>query len=437
MGQSSPRHQGPHLAGTFGMLDLATPFIDELVRARRAGHTLPAGLYTRADAFERDLEVFFHRQWIYAGLEAELPAPGDLNAIDVGAASAILIRGDDGALRAFHNVCRHRGARLREAGKGSARRIVCPYHQWTYERNGDLFRAPHMGSTFDRTCHGLRAVHLRAVAGLLFICFADEPPADFAELEAAMVPRLAPYDLRNAKVAFEKDIVEDGNWKLTMENNRECYHCASGHPELGATFVAQDFGFDPQELSPQARLEAGERQAEFARRSAAWEASGHPSRAIDHLEGHATNFRTERLMMGHDGEAQSATLDGKPACRKLLGGLARADLGDLHFWTHHTWHHYFADHAVISAAIPIAPGKTRVRTQWLVHGEAVEGVDYDLENLTRVWKATNDQDARFVGIAHRGVSDPGYRPGPYSPFTEGYLDGFAAWYVERMEAAGG
>ena len=418
------------------MLDQPDATIGDLLRTRRPGYTLAADLYTGTAAFEADLDVFFHRQWIYVGLDIDVPEPGDVNVVDIGRSTIMIVRDDDGVARAFHNVCRHRGSRLRDAGKGTVGKLVCPYHQWTYELTGELLHAPHMGKQFVASCHGLRTVHLRGVAGLLFVCLADQPPADFAALEAAMTSRLAPYDLRNAKIALEQEIVEAGNWKLTMENNRECYHCPSSHPELNVSFVAQDFGFDPEELSPEECAEATAHQTEFVRRTQRWEAEGFPSRAIEHLAGHVTNFRIERLMMGLGGKAESATLDGKPACRKLMGTTGRSDLGDLHFWTHHSWHHYMGDHAVVTSAIPVAPGQTRVRTTWLVHKDAVEGVDYELETLTRVWKATNAQDAHLVGIAYQGVSSPGYAPGPYSPFTETQLDDFATWYVERMQAAG-
>lgn len=418
------------------MLDRRYLTIPELIRARKPGYTLPADMYHRQDVFEADIAICFGQQWIYVGLEIEIPEAGDVLVFDVGPSSVIILRDEDESLRAFHNVCRHRGARLRDTGKGTVGKLVCPYHQWTYELNGDLLHATHMGKDFDPSCHGLRKVHLQVVAGLLFVCFAEEPPADFTTFREVMTPRLADYDLKNVKIAFEKDIIEEGNWKLTMENNRECYHCAGSHPELGVSFLSIDFGFDPEELSEEQRREAAAHQREFARRTKEWEAQGLPSTGFDHLAGHVTNFRTERLMMGEGGRVESATLDGKIASKKLLGQLVRTDIGDTHLWTHHSWHHYMADHAVISFAIPIAPGRTRVRTVWLVHKDAVEGVDYDLENLTVVWKATNAQDAGLVGRAYQGVCSPGYQPGPYSPFTETYLDGFATWYIERLQAAG-
>ncbi|MQT13358.1 aromatic ring-hydroxylating oxygenase subunit alpha [Segnochrobactrum spirostomi] len=416
------------------MLDRPQLSIGDLVRARRPGLTFPAGLYNRADVFEADLDVFFHRQWIFAGFEADVPEPGDVAAIDVGGSSALIARGDDGIVRAFRNVCRHRGARLLPHGKHTVGKLVCPYHQWTYELDGDLIHADHMGTDFDRSCRGLKPVHLRSVEGLLFLCLAEEAPEDFADLVAEMTPRLAPFDLRNAKIAFEETIVEHGNWKLTMENNRECYHCAGSHPELNVSFVVQDFGFDPDQLSEAERAEVAAYQANNARHMAEWEGRGLVSHACDHLAGHVTNFRTQRLVI--QGEGESQTLDTRAASRKLLGAMTEPKSGDLHFWTHHSWHHYMADHAIAIRALPLGPDLTAVHTKWLVHKDAVEGVDYDLTRLTEVWRATNAQDADLVALTQAGVKDIGYEPGPYSRFTEGFLDGFATWYTERMIAAG-
>jgi Rieske 2Fe-2S family protein len=93
-----------------------------------------------------------------------------------------------------------------------------------------------------------------------------------------------------------------------------------------------------------------------------------------------------------------------------------------------------SDHIVTFAAFPVAPGKTLVRTTWLVHRDAVEGVDYDLENLTLVWRETNLQDARLVALAQAGAASGGYTPGPYSPQTEGQVESFIAWYIKRLAA---
>ena len=410
------------------------PSIGQLIRARRPGHMLPADFYLRQDVFEADLEAVFRRQWLFVGVEADLPEPGDTYTVEIGSASVILVRDEDRGIRAFHNVCRHRGARLLEPGRSTVGKLVCPYHQWIYELNGELIYAKHMGRDFDRSCHGLRPVELRSVGGLLFIWLADDTPAPIDELARVVEPRLAPYDLANTKVAFEQSIIEEGNWKLTMENNRECYHCASSHPELTSSFITVDFGFNPEELEDEEAAEAAAHLERRRTKLADWESAGYASCPVEHLSSPDVNFRSERLLIAGAGE--SATLDTRVACRKLLGAIERKDLGDLHLWTHTSWHHFMSDHAVLTFLLPLSPERTLVTSKWLVHKDAVEGIDYDLAGLTIVWKATNEQDGALVGRAQRGVGDPGYVPGPYSPFTERYLDLFASWYLERLQAHG-
>lgn len=416
------------------MLDAFPQTLSTLLRDRRPGHALPAALYTSREAYEADLEAIFHRCWIAVAVACDAPEPGDVYALDVGRSPIVIVRDDDGAIRAFHNTCRHRGARLVPEGRSTVGRLVCPYHQWMYELTGDLLDAPHMGRDFDRGLHHLKPVHLRDIGGLLYVCLADEPPADIETLAEVMAPRLAPYGLHDAKIAFETDLVEEGNWKLTMENNRECYHCSANHPELCVSFVSLDFGFDPEALDPEDRAAAESHGALYARKTAEWEAEGWPSAAIEHTVGRETNFRTQRLIIAGAGESQ--TPDARAACRRLLGTMTRKDLGDVHLWGINSWNHVMGDHAVVFTALPLGPDRTLVRTKWLVHKDAVEGEDYDLDTLTSVWRATNEQDAHLVGLAHKGAQSAGYAPGPYSRFTEGALDDFCTWYVERMLAHG-
>ncbi|MBB2202354.1 aromatic ring-hydroxylating oxygenase subunit alpha [Gluconacetobacter tumulisoli] len=410
------------------------PSIATLLRARTPGHSLPGGLYTRDDVFAADIDIFFHRHWIFVGLECDVPEPGDVCGVDIGSTGIVLVRDEDGSVRAYYNVCRHRGARLVPSGRGIVGKLVCPYHQWTYELDGTLVLAPHMGQDFDHACHGLRPVALRSIGGLLYACLSDDPPSDIDDLAATMEPRLAPYGLRDARIAFEADIIENGNWKLVIENNRECYHCGSNHPELCASFIDLDFGFDPATLSDEDRAAAAAHDARYAARVAEWEKAGYPSHAVEHLAGHATNFRTQRLMMSGAGESQ--TPDTRAACRRLMGDMTRKDLGDVHLWGHNCWHHFMGDHALSFMMIPLAADRTLVRTKWLVHKDAVEGVDYDLDTLTAVWTATNAQDAELVALAHAGAGNAGYTPGPYSRFTERQLDNFMTWYAERMALHG-
>jgi len=201
-----------------------------MIERRKKGHTLEAPFYTSEEIHALDLDVIFRQHWIQVAVEPDVPEPGDYVTVEIGNDSVLIVRDDDMQIRAFHNVCRHRGARLCNAEKGSLGNIVCPYHSWTYNLTGDLMFAEHMGEQFDRCKHSLKRVHLENLAGLIFICLAENPPADFAVMRAAMEPYLLPHGLAECKVAASVDIVEDGNWKLTMENNRECYHCVANHP---------------------------------------------------------------------------------------------------------------------------------------------------------------------------------------------------------------
>jgi Rieske 2Fe-2S family protein len=128
-------------------------------------------------------------------------------------------------------------------------------------------------------------------------------------------------------------------------------------------------------------------------------------------------------------------MNGKAASAKRLGQFQQSDLGALSFWTQpNSWHHFMADHIVTFTVLPIAVDKTLVRTTWLVHKDAVEGVDYNVDNLTAVWNATNAQDRQLCEQSQRGIASPAYEPGPYSPFTEGLVDKFCNWYTRRLAA---
>jgi len=400
----------------------------DAVARRAVGHSLEGPFYTDREFYDLDLAAIFTRQWLFVAVDAEIPAPGDYTTVDIGPYSVIVLRDDEGNPRAFHNVCRHRGARVLEDRSGSVGNLVCGYHKWTYGTDGALRYAPSQPGDFDRGCFGLKAVHVRSVGGLLFVCLADDPPADFGEVAARIEPYLLPHRLRGAKVAARTDLVEDGNWKLVMENNRECYHC-DGHPELLRTFFPT-YGYAEEDI-PAPLRPAHERYLRTdAELRATYERLGLPYALIEELDGRTTGFRIQRDALDLAGE--SFTPDGTAACRRLLGDLPTPRLGHLALHLHpNSWFHVLGDHAITFSALPLAPDRTLLRTTWLVHPDAEEGVDYDRDTLLKVWTATNEQDARLVARAQRGVSSPAYVPGPYAP-TEYQVEAFCRWYIARL-----
>ncbi|WP_062227758.1 aromatic ring-hydroxylating oxygenase subunit alpha [Aureimonas frigidaquae] len=407
--------------------------LSALLQRRVPGYTLEAAFYTSDEIFAADMEAIFEKHWLFVGVEPDVPEPGDVMTVEIGTNSVLILRDDDMQIRAYHNVCRHRGARLVLEEKATVGNLVCRYHSWTYNLDGDLIHAEHMGEGFDRSCHGLKPVHVRSLEGLIFICLAEDPPEDFDEMARVMGPYIAPHNLRDTKVAYQHDLIEPGNWKLTMENNRECYHCGANHPELTVPLFAYGFGFAPEELDEVERQNAERYGCMVTDSHSAWEAQGIPSRCQEHLDDMVTGYRTERLPL--DGAGESHTLDTKAASRKRLGTLPSDKMGALHFWTQpNSWHHFMGDHAVTFSVIPIDANHSLLRTKWLVHKDAVEGVDYDLENLIGVWMATNQQDSDLVGYCQKGARSSAYQPGPYSPHTEMLVEKFCNWYIKRMRA---
>lgn len=150
----------------------------ELVARRQPGYSLEAPFYNSQEVFDADIKYIFQRHWIYVAVSSEIPEPGDYVTVEIGKEPILILRDDDMQIKAFHNVCRHRGSRLCADEKGSVGNLVCPYHQWTYNLAGKLIFADHMPEGFDLSHHSLKPVHLKNLQGLLFVCLADEPPAD-------------------------------------------------------------------------------------------------------------------------------------------------------------------------------------------------------------------------------------------------------------------
>ena len=394
------------------MLDLER--IGALLAGRRPGYSLPQALYNSAEAFEFDLEAIFGQSWILAGFSCEIPRPRGYLAVTVGRSPVVITRDRDGTLRAFHNSCRHRGAQICAEGTGARGRLTCPYHQWVYDLDGSLVHARHMQASFDPAEHGLKPVHVENVAGALFVCLAEKPPA-FARFREHLEPLLAPHRLEKAKLAHQNTLVEKGNWKLVMENARECYHCAVGHPELCLTFpvdeaVGDHFASedDPRHQAFNARLEAADLgKGPF---DGPW-------------------WQVERFPL-KDGQL-SLTIDGELASKKLMIAGDEPDVGSLRWAIEpHSFCHSTADTTVYFSAMPTATNETIVTCKWLVHEDAVEGVDYDVERLTELWNVTNIQDRDLVENNQRGVNSVGYTPGPYSESDEAYVLRFMNWYCD-------
>ena len=196
--------------------------------------TLPGRLYTDADTLARERTALFFRAWHYAGGLSELRLPGDYVTTRLFDQNVIVIRGRDGKLRGFHNVCQHRAHELLE-GSGNTRTIVCPYHAWSYTDDGRLLSARGLEKQpdFDAARFCLKPVRIDVLADALVFFNLDPHATALAEtagdLDAdlrAMLPALPGYPAR--PVGEAKRIA--ANWKVVVDNFLECYHCAPAHP---------------------------------------------------------------------------------------------------------------------------------------------------------------------------------------------------------------
>ncbi len=392
-----------------------------MLAERDAAYSLPAAFYNDERLFQLDLQEIFEKEWLFAGMTCEIPTKGSYFTLDVGDNPVVVVRGQDGAIHAFHNVCRHRGSRLCTRGSGKVAKLVCPYHQWTYELDGRLlFAGNDMGPDFDLHAFGLKPVHVRTAGGYIFVCLGERAPA-VDEFLQALDRYLAPHHMDQVKVAAESSIIEEANWKLVIENNRECYHCSGSHPELLNSLMEFDDTDDPRATPAYRDM--------VARRQRQWDACDLPYELARF--GKRNRMTRTPLLDG----TVSMTMDGKPACGRRLGIAPGVDAGVLRILhLPNSWNHFMADHAVVFRVLPLGPQRTQVTTKWLVHKDAVEGVDYEVETLRKVWDATNDQDRRLAEENQRGVNSRAYEPGPYSPTFEFGVVEFVAWYAERMQA---
>ena len=219
-----------------------TPLRDDFTHPLDAdparAYTLPARYYLDPEIFEREKEAIFYRHWHYIGHLSRLAQAGDYLTLKIGDEPVFVMRGEDGALRGFYNVCRHRAHELLE-GAGRVDAIVCPYHAWTYRSDGSLRHArnAHRMPDFDHGAFCLPQIRVESFCGFVFVNLdADAAPlAAFTEgLEASLRARVPLLDeLRPVeRCVFSSDESIGANWKVVVDNFLECYHCDKAHPDF-------------------------------------------------------------------------------------------------------------------------------------------------------------------------------------------------------------
>jgi len=365
--------------------------------------TLPSRWYRDVRIFELEKERIFAREWLCVGREEELAAPGDYKLLNVVGESILLVRNPSGALRAFYNVCRHRGAQLcRVAGaaappgmavKGgisAGRSIVCPYHQWTYDLDGRLIAAPHMAGTpgFDKASISLYPVAVDTWGGFVFLHLTLAEAQPLKSQLGGIAARTARYPLTELRIGHSIRYQVAANWKAICENYNECYHCAGVHPELCA-------------VVPAFRASGGG--------ALDW------SRGIAHRDGAYTfthsGTTTRRPFPGLN-EDERTRHKGEVIYPNLFVSLA-------------------CDHVAAFILEPRGPERTDITCHFLFEPEAMAQGDYDPHDTVEFWDITNRQDWNVCESVQRGMHSRVHTHGYYAPMEDFNLD-IRRYVTERL-----
>ena len=352
---------------------------DEIAAVRkpyRAASLLPGRAYHDPAIHEFERAEWFRHDWIAVGREEDAGAAGRYFLATVDDEALIVVRGRDDVLRAFYNVCRHRGTAVVEEPCGKAVRFQCPYHAWIYDLDGTLIRAKHTDDLDDFSVedYGLAPIRLATWQGFVFVSLdpAVEPLADWL---GDLGPHLRRFDFGRLRVAHTVTYEVESNWKFVAENYSECYHCPGIHPQLNK-LTPYDLGGD---FAPDGPWQGG------------W------MELVDSAE-------TMALEGGHRA--------GRPAMAGMTAVDDRRIYYDLGWPT--TFLSIHPDYLLVHRLEPAGPDHTRIVCDWLFEPETIAAPGFDPSDAIAFWDLTNRQDWHVCELQHRGTRSRSWTAGRYS-----------------------
>ncbi len=401
--------------------------IFNLINSQKKNFPLDQKFYVDNIIFEKDIEHIFSNQWVFIGHVSRIPNIGDYFTVSIGDESIIVIRDKQNKINCFYNVCRHRGSHICIESEGSLRKLICPYHAWTYNLDGSLKNASMMSEDFKKEDWSLIKCKKNIFEGLIFINLSDKPMS-FTEFIKPLEPFISLHGLGRAKVAIRKEYEIEGNWKLALDNFHECYHCHPSHPEyceVHSKDYIQSYG---------AGSHSGPESVEFNKLLKNW------NRKVDELgyfrgeysENKFSNFYRSAERTPFSNGRLSETRSGKPAS-KLMGNFKEFDGGYTTIGTSPFNSLIMSnDFATCFTFLPKTNKKTLVELMWLVDKSAIEGIDYNKEEISWLWDETTLADKRIIEDNQKGVLSKKYIPGPLSKMELG-LEKFKNWYLKSLK----
>ncbi len=380
------------------------------------GYALPQVFYKDPDIYQAEIKKIFNTHWLFAGHISQLPNIGDFFTLDVANESVIITHAPSGELKAYINICRHRGSRICLEKSGSAKLFTCPYHAWSYNLDGDLVAARHMDDDFEPSKYGLHKVWLKCVGGLIFISLAPTPLST-SDMFDNLDDLFALFGFGALKLAQSKRYHIPANWKLAVENYQECYHCTPAHKEFAQIHAMaqspKEFEKAKQAFADKSDIIHREHNAYFGY-------------ARDGQEGYQYGrnpLRQGKLTGSRDGKALAPLLGN---LRRFSGGASEFMLGPVNFFL------IYDDHMLGYRFMPIDADNCLCEVYWFVNESAEEGTDYNLDDLTWLWDVTTQADKTIIKNNQLGVNSAFYQPGPFSQM-ESFEQSFIDWYIKTME----
>jgi len=399
----------------------------KLINSQKKKFPLEQPFYVNKEIFELDLETFFYNQWVFVGHASRIPNKGDYFLFSIGNESIIIIRENNEKINCFFNVCRHRGSHICLEDEGRVRKLICPYHAWGYDLGGNLINAKMMEKNFNPKDWNLKKCYSQVFEGLVFINL-SEKPSEFKNFIKPIKPFIKLHGLGRAKIADRKIYPTKGNWKLALDNFHECYHCQPSHPEychVHSRDYIQSYG---------AGSNTGPKSKEFNKKLKIWNKK---VKKLGYLTGEFSEdkfsefFRSAERTPFSNGKL-SETKSGKPAST-LMGEFNEFDGGYTTIGPSPFNSIIMSnDFATTFTFIPKGPNDTDIEIMWLVNENAIEGVDYNIEELTWMWHKTTLEDKRIIEDNQKGVLSKKYEPGPLSEMEMG-LEKLKKWYLKHLE----
>jgi Rieske 2Fe-2S family protein len=367
-----------------------TVFMRTAVQA--GAQTLPKRYYTAEDIFRAETEQIFYRGWMCIGRAEQIAQPGDYILVQLIDESIIVVRGRDGAARAFFNVCRHRGTRICTTDQGRfAGSIQCPYHAWTYGLDGQLIRARYMQETagFDRADYPLHSAGLAEWEGFLFLSLAQEPEP-FEQVFEPLIGKFPAWHMLKLRRAGQIVYDVQANWKMIIQNYSECYHCSLIHPAL-------------TQLSP-------------------------PTSGRNDM--HKGPFLGGYMTLNES--VDSMTINGHTA-RPPVGDVAGEDLYRIYYYSlfPNMLLSLHPDYVMAHTLWPQSAGRTKIVCEWYFDPALVGQPGFDPSDAIEFWDMTNRQDWHVCELSQLGTGSIAYTPGPYAD-AEVLLHAFDQYYLSVM-----